>query len=133
MVNEISSQLLQASSASPEGGADAVGGAPEDSRGFARRHMRTGLLLYTQGRIEEALWEFFQAAADEPSDPLCHYLSGLALQALGLRDEARGEWRMVLTLTEQAKPAPPNDDLFEGAGERWPRRMASQLLERCAP
>jgi Flp pilus assembly protein TadD len=67
---------------------------------FAHQHLQVGLSLYTQGNIPEALWEFFEAAGDEPANPLSHYLSGLALQALGLGDEATDEWRKVLTLTQ---------------------------------
>ncbi|BDI32846.1 hypothetical protein CCAX7_48970 [Capsulimonas corticalis] len=102
MDNESTLHLLrQASSVAIHRWTDNGAGDTTQKNANAREHLQNGLSLYTHGCTTEALWEFFEAAADEPANPLSHYLSGLALQALGLSDEARDEWRKVLTLTDR--------------------------------
>ena len=91
-----------------------------------------GLRLYNEGHISEALWEFFEAVSHDPTDPLNHYLSGLALRALGLKEEAHAEWREVLTLmlrravlarTIGAEAAPD-------PRSQWAHGMAQCLLQQ---
>lgn len=91
-----------------------------------------GLRLYAQGQVPEALWNFFEAAGSDPENPLNHYLSGLALRALGLEDEARAEWQEVpaLTLHQAVLAQAIGADAALAPHNQWACRVAQHLLQR---
>lgn len=81
--------------------------------------------------MHEALQKFFEAAGHDPKNPLNHYLSGLALRALGLQEEARAEWEEVLTLTlhqEVLSRTSRGTDEFAPQSQ-WVFSMAQRLLK----
>lgn len=93
-----------------------------------------GIRQYASGNILVALWDFLEAASEDPRNPLNHYLCGLALQALGLNHEARDEWRKVLGLTgaNLQDHSAPGDQSLPLSTCHWVRDMAQQLLARHA-
>lgn len=91
-----------------------------------------GIRQYASGNILTALWDFLESAADEPQNPLSHYLCGLALQALGLNAEARDEWEKVVRLTVSSRPiaSPSGGESVPVSTCEWVRGMAQHLLSQ---
>ena len=98
----------------------------------ASSHVAESLDLYAQGQVCEALWGFFEAAGNDPTDPLNHYLSGLALRALGLEAEAQSEWQEALALTLQQEPSAQQSEAEDALSlhSQWAGHMARRLLQQ---
>ena len=96
-------------------------GEPDAEAAPKHEHLKCGIMLYAQGQTQKALWDFFESVAARPGDVLGHYLCGVALQALGLEQEAQVEWETVVALTARAEAEPDMEAL-------WACRMARRLL-----
>jgi hypothetical protein len=93
----------------------------------SQAHIEAGAALFTQRRSREALLHFLCALGEDPKHPVAHYLSGLVFQSLGLVDEARAEWNVVVEVTTLMLQSP--EPLEEA---KWAHEAASELLRHTA-
>ena len=83
----------------------------------AQEYLSRGLALHLGGKPQAALIEYQRSLDMNEENPYAHYLTGLALMALGCDQQAHDEWR-------NAEALRPQDE--QGA---WAIRMARRLLD----
>lgn len=67
--------------------------------------LRRGIAAYAEGRLDQALERFGQAATIAPDDAVVHYLLAQSLEATGREDEAINHYREALRLNARLPEA----------------------------